>query len=43
MTFEGDCKKMIDMLNSKILHFDVYNWVREMRSWKNKFDNVDFL
>lgn len=27
--FEGDCKKIIDILQSKTLHFEGYNWTRE--------------
>uniref|UniRef100_A0A0D3D909 RNase H type-1 domain-containing protein n=1 Tax=Brassica oleracea var. oleracea TaxID=109376 RepID=A0A0D3D909_BRAOL len=29
--FEGDNKKMIDILKSKALQFGLYNWVREIR------------
>ncbi|KAF3607301.1 hypothetical protein DY000_02044566 [Brassica cretica] len=28
--FEGDNKKIIDILTKERLHFDVHNWIREM-------------
>lgn len=40
--FEGDCKKMIDIMNKYILHFEVYNWVREIRWWMQKFEGAEF-
>ncbi|RID48546.1 hypothetical protein BRARA_I05054, partial [Brassica rapa] len=41
--FEGDNKKMIDILKSKALQFGLYNWVREIRWWINKLGEVDLM
>ena len=41
--FEGDNKKMIDILQSKVLQFGLYNWVREIRWWLKKIGEVDLL
>lgn len=34
---ESDCKKAVDIINNKSLHFALYNWTREIRWWKQKF------
>lgn len=39
---EGDCKKIINILNGKILHFEGYNWKREALRWKAKFSDICF-
>lgn len=31
---------MVDILTSKVLQFDLYNWVREIRWWMNKFRDI---
>ncbi|CAH2034100.1 unnamed protein product [Thlaspi arvense] len=38
--FEGDCKQIIDQISGKVLHFGDYNWLREVRHWSTKFDEV---
>ena len=43
VVFEGDSKKIIDIMNKQILHFEVYNWVREIRWWMQKFEGVEFM
>lgn len=40
--FESDCKKVIDTLNRRCLHFDGHNWIRDVLWWKNKFNDVEF-
>lgn len=40
--FEGDCKSLVDLLNKKTLNFGMYNWVREVSYWKNRFEGVQF-
>ncbi|KAL0645300.1 hypothetical protein Bca4012_043591 [Brassica carinata] len=39
---EGDNKKAIDILNDRLLHFSGYNWVREIKWWCKKFQDVKF-
>lgn len=36
---EGDCQKVINILNNKQLQFDSYNWVREIRWWIQIFED----
>lgn len=43
VVFEGDCKKVIDTLNRKSLHFDGHNWIRDIWWWKGKFHEVEFV
>lgn len=40
--FESDCQKMIKLLNKQGLHFDGYNWIREIDWWKQKFQDIKF-
>lgn len=40
--FESDCKKVIDTLNHRCLHFDGHNWIRYALWWKQKFNEVEF-
>ena len=39
---ESDCQKAIDILNNKKLHFNHYNWIREIRWWARKFQSITF-
>lgn len=39
---ERDCKKAIDIINGKVLHFGFYNWKREVMNWMKKFEDVKF-
>ena len=39
---ESDCRKAIDIINKKTLHFNVYNWTREIRWWEQKFEEITF-
>ena len=39
---EGDNQKMMDILNNKVLHFGMYNWIREVRWWSRLFQEVEF-
>ena len=41
--FESDCKKVIDTLNRRCLHFDGHNWIRDVLWWKQKFHEVEFI
>lgn len=38
---EGDNSKVVDILNSRMMQFDSYNWKREIRWWLNKFEAVE--
>lgn len=40
---ESDCKKAMDMLNRKVLHFDGYNWTREILWWRRQMEEVQFV
>lgn len=42
IVIESDCKKAIDILNGKLLHFSAYNWIREIRWWSQRFDDITF-
>lgn len=42
VVFEGDNRKMMDILNAKVLNFGTYNWTREVRWWTTKFKEVMF-
>ena len=39
---ESDCQKAIDILNNKKLHFNHYNWIRDIRWWARKFQSINF-
>lgn len=39
---ESGSQKAIDIINNKQLHFDYYNWQREIKWWKTKFQDVRF-
>lgn len=34
--------KVVDILNGTTLHFDIYNWKREILWWKTKFQELKF-
>lgn len=34
---EGHCKKIIDIVHNRTLHFEGYNWTHEALRWKPKF------
>lgn len=40
--FESDCRKMINVLNQQGLHFDGYNWFREINWWRKQFHDIKF-
>lgn len=40
--FEGDCKELTQILNGSCLNFGVHNWIRDIRHWKTKFEEVKF-
>lgn len=42
LCIESDSKKVVDILNGKILHFDSYNWKREILWWNNRLEGVIF-
>ncbi|XP_013624994.1 PREDICTED: uncharacterized protein LOC106331224 [Brassica oleracea var. oleracea] len=37
---ENDCIQAIDILNGKTLHFSFYDWIREIKWWIMRFDEV---
>ena len=36
---ESDCKKAIDIIQNRVLHFGIYNWTREIHWWQTKMDD----
>lgn len=38
--FEGDCQELIKLLHGKSLNFEAHNWIREIRTWASKFEDV---
>ena len=40
--FEGDNKDVTDILNGRKPNFAVYNWIREISSWKTRFEECRF-
>lgn len=40
--FEGDCKNLVDLVNNVSLLYGLYNWIREVWRWKEKFDEIYF-
>ena len=43
VVFESDCQKMVNFLNKQGLHFDGYNWIREIYWWKQQFQDIKFI
>lgn len=41
--FEGDSKKAISIIYNQSLHFDAYNWIREINWWRQNFREFDLL
>lgn len=41
--FEGDNKEVVAILNGKQSNFAAFNWTRDIRYWKNKFDECSFV
>lgn len=39
---ESDCQKAIDLVNRKNMHFEYYNWIRDIISWSRKFQDIRF-
>lgn len=39
---ENDCKKAMDILNGKALHFGLHNWIREIKWWTHCCDEIRF-
>lgn len=39
---ESDRRKAIDIITKKSLHFNVFNWTREIRWWEKKFEDITF-
>lgn len=42
MEFEGDCKRLIDLLNGNDQNFRFHYWIREIKAWEKKFVEVKF-
>ncbi|EFH67295.1 hypothetical protein ARALYDRAFT_890908 [Arabidopsis lyrata subsp. lyrata] len=43
MYFEGDNKEVADILNGKKANFAAFNYIREIRAWKNRFEVCCFV
>lgn len=43
MCFEGDNKEVAAILNGKKSNFAAFNWIRDIRAWKNKFEDCCFV
>ncbi|EFH41732.1 hypothetical protein ARALYDRAFT_917421 [Arabidopsis lyrata subsp. lyrata] len=41
--FEGDNKEVVAIINGKQSNFAAFNWMRDIRYWKNKFDECYFV
>lgn len=39
---EGDCQKAVNLLNNKQRHFGLYNWIREIKWWERRFDDISY-
>ena len=37
---ESDNRKAVDIINGLTLHFDAYNWKREIQWWKQQFQTI---
>ncbi|XP_056848985.1 uncharacterized protein LOC130499104 [Raphanus sativus] len=42
LIIENDNKKAINLLNGMGLHFAAYNWIRDIRWWMQKFEEIIF-
>jgi len=40
--FEGDNMELLKILNDGKARFDLYNWVREVQAWRNRFRECKF-
>ncbi|EFH55150.1 hypothetical protein ARALYDRAFT_901248 [Arabidopsis lyrata subsp. lyrata] len=40
--FEGDNQEVVKLINGTKINFGSYNWIREVKRWKMKFDAVEF-
>lgn len=50
---ESDCQKTVNIINNKRLHFEYYNWTREIRAWmanqvadklaKDRMEDLSFI
>ena len=39
---EGDCQKAVNLLNNKQRHFGLYNWIREIKWWESRFEDISY-
>ncbi|XP_023644493.1 uncharacterized protein LOC111832413 [Capsella rubella] len=40
--FEGDNKLVHNLLEGKTMHFGMHNWIREIKYWSKRFEEVEF-
>lgn len=40
MIIESDCKKAIDIIRDRVLHFGLYNWTCEIHWWQSRMKDV---
>jgi len=40
LTFEGDCKNLVNSLNGGSSRFDLVNWTYERRAWERIFEQL---
>ncbi|ESQ37085.1 hypothetical protein EUTSA_v10003001mg [Eutrema salsugineum] len=43
VSFEGDCKNLVSLLNKESLNFGCHYWIRETWEWKKRFENIEFI
>ena len=43
IVFEGDNKEAGEILNDKISNFAAFNWLRDIRHWRHKFEDCRFV
>ena len=37
---ESDCRKSIDIIQDRVLHFGLYNWTREIHWWQSRMEEI---
>lgn len=40
--FEGDNKTVVELLHGRQHNFNIFNWIREARIWRDKFNDCQF-
>jgi len=40
--FEGDNREVMEILNRRKSRFDIFNWIRDVQAWKQRFQECRF-